>query len=295
MTSRQHEFKNTDTYKADPALASMVDLALKRGRPLLLTGEAGTGKTQLAYAIADSLDTCVHRAQMTSTMEGEEVCYKFDSVLRLTDSQIAGKGVSTNGRDVSDPMCYVRHGAFGKAFTADKPTVVLLDEIDKTDSDVQDDLLRVLESYEFDIREAGKTIKAKHDPVVIITSNGKRELSDPFLRRCYAHHIDFPDSDQMGEIAMMHYPELTQNLKDHAVGVVYELREAGLEKPPATSELLEWIGALTLAGAMPPSSIHSGESIPYMGVLLKRRSDLEKFTGQNTIARRSRRDRVGGY
>jgi MoxR-like ATPase len=288
----QQKFNGTDTYRVAPELGAMVNLAMARDRPILLTGEAGTGKTQLAYAIGKALGASVHRAQMTSTMEGEEVCYTFDSVLRLTDAQVAGNGGEIDGRNVSDPMCYVRFGALGRGYVADERCVVLLDEIDKTDSDVQDDLLRALESHEFEIREANEVVCANYNPVVVITSNAKRELSDAFLRRVYAHHIDFPDQEAIGEIVMMHYPDLSREMREHAANVVYELRESGFEKPPATSELLEWIGCLTLMREMPPRSIHTGEPIPFAGVLLKRRTDLERVSGGRSMGRRSREQRV---
>lgn len=290
--SNDESFRGTDNYRANENLAAIVNLAIDRQRPLLITGEAGTGKTQLAYAVAQYLNTDVHRAQMTSTMEGEEVCYTFDSVLRLTDSQIPESNGSRGGRDVADPMCYVRYGALGRAFIDNKRSVALLDEIDKTESDVQDNLLRVLESYEFEVREANHLVRANHRPVIVITSNGKRELSDAFLRRVYAHHVEFPTPEELGEIAMMHYPSLDKKTRDHAINILAELRSSGLEKPPATGELLEWLGALSLRGITPPNSIYDGSRIPFPGVLLKRGVDLEQFVKGTIGARRQRSERV---
>lgn len=287
------QFNGTKNYNPDAKLATMVNIAIARERPLLITGEAGTGKTQLAYAIAESLKTPLYRSQMTSSMQGEEVCYTFDAVLRLTDSQLVGRGGSIDDRVVANPMCYVQLGAMGKAFQCDKKAVVLLDEIDKTESTIQDDLLRVLESYEFEVREASTVISAKHKPIVIITSNGKRELSDAFLRRCYAHHIEFPTKDQLNQITQMHYPQANPKIKQHALNIVSELRLLGLEKSPATSELLEYVGALTEMNIVPPPSIYQKTEIPLVGILLKRGMDLARIKDGKIDQRRDRADRTG--
>ena len=286
-------FNGTKNYQPDARLTTMVNIAIARERPLLITGEAGTGKTQLAYAISEFLGLPLYRAQMTSTMEGEEICYTFDSVLRLTDSQLVSHGSSIDGRVISNPLCYVRYGAMGKAFCDEKRSVVLIDEIDKTESTVQDDLLRVLESYEFEVREANTVIKAHQKPIIVITSNGKRELSDAFLRRCYAHHIDFPAKEQLHKIVQIHYPQTNPLIQQHAINILYEFRSIGLEKSPATSEILDWIGALNDLNIIPPRTIHNKDEIPLIGLLLKRGMDLERVTEGNFQTRRNRDERVG--
>jgi MoxR-like ATPase len=167
---------------------------------------------------------------------------------------------------------YVVWGPIGRAFRADKRVVLLLDEIDKTESDVQDNLLDILEDTQFTIREINETIKADIRPVIILTSNAKRELSDPFLRRCYCHHIAFPDKDQMREIIKLHYPNTSPQLMEAAMHIFYDLRERGYEKPPATSELINWIGALERTGQVPDP-----KKPPMVGVLLKRASDIQAF------------------
>lgn len=264
-----YQFQGTDKYYLDPELHSIVNMALAMEKPLLLTGEAGTGKTQLAFEVARALSMPVEVLRAKSTIKGEEACYTQDTVLRLNDARF---GSGETGRHVENFFDYVIWGPIGRAFRADRKVVLLLDEIDKTESDVQDNLLDILEDCEFTIREVNEVIKAKIRPAIFITSNAKRELSDPFLRRCFCHHIAFPTPDQMREIVQLHYPRTSAALLEAAMSIFYELRARGFEKPPATSELLNWIGALERGDIVP-----TPEMPPLTGILLKRAGDIQRY------------------
>ena len=264
-------FEGTDQYYLDPELKAIVNIALTMEKPLLLTGEAGTGKTQLAMEVARSLGMDVEILRCKSTIKGEEACYTQDTVLRLNDARFGG---GNSGRNVESFYDYVIWGPIGRAFRTDKKVVLLLDEVDKTESDVQDNLLDILEDCQFTIREVNDTIKAKIRPAIFITSNAKRELSDPFLRRCYCHHIAFPSRDDMKQIVNLHDPQTSPKLLEAAINIFYELRERGFEKPPATSELLDWIGALEATGQVP-----TREMPPLTGALLKRAGDILRYRG----------------
>ena len=267
--SKSLEFTGTDRYYLDPELQAIVNIALAMEKPLLLTGEAGTGKTQLALEVARALNMETEILRAKSTIKGEEACYTQDTVLRLNDARF---GSGESGREVQNFFDYVIWGPIGRAFRADKKGVLLLDEIDKTESDVQDNLLDILEECQFTIREVNETIKAAIRPAIFITSNAKRELSDPFLRRCYCHHIAFPSPEQMHEIVKLHYPKTSPKLMEAAITIFYELRERGFEKPPATSELLNWIGALERTGTVP-----NPKGPPLTGILLKRAGDIQTY------------------
>ena len=266
----QH-FEGTDHYYLDPELKSIVNIALTMEKPLLLTGEAGTGKTQLAMEVAKAMGMEVELLRCKSTIKGEEACYTQDTVLRLNDARF---GPGESSRNVENFYDYVIWGPIGRAFRTDKKVVLLLDEVDKTESDVQDNLLDILEDCQFTIREVNDTIKADIRPAIFITSNAKRELSDPFLRRCYCHHIAFPSRDDMKEIVHLHYPDTSPKLLEAALNIFYELRERGFEKPPATSELLDWIGALEVTGQTPDPKMP-----PLTGALLKRAGDILRYRG----------------
>lgn len=267
------QFLGTDKYYLNPELQEIVNIAMAMEKPLLVTGEAGTGKTQLAFEIARALDLALEEARCKSTFKGEELCYVYDTVLRLNDSRF---GTGESGRDINNIWDYLGFGPIGRAFMADDRRVLLLDEIDKTDSDTQDNLLDVLEDGSFIIREINHKVKAKYMPVTIITSNAKRELSDPFLRRCYCHHIPFPTMEEMSRIVQLHYPEIPAPLMDSALAIFYHLRKQGFEKPPATAELLDWLGALQFDDVRPPIS---PDKIPFLGTLLKRTQDLLQHKG----------------
>jgi MoxR-like ATPase len=268
MSAPQH-FDSTERYYLDPGLKAIVNIALAMEKPLLLTGEAGTGKTQLAFEVAQALGMPAEVLRCKSTIKGEEACYTQDTVLRLNDARF---GPGSTGRSVDSFFDYVIWGPIGRAFRAERRVVLLLDEIDKTESDVQDNLLDILEDCQFTIREVNMTIQAAIRPAIFITSNAKRELSDPFLRRCYCHHIAFPSPADMHKIVALHYPQSNPKLVEAAIAVFYELRERGFEKPPATSELLNWIGALERTGQAPES-----QPAPLIGVLLKRSGDILRF------------------
>ena len=268
------QFEGSDKYYLDPELRSIVNIALQMEKPLLLTGEAGTGKTQLALEAARALGMETEILRCKSTIKGEEACYVQDTVLRLNDARF---GSGNTGRVVENFYDYIIWGPIGRAFRAGKKVVLLLDEIDKTESDVQDNLLDILEDCSFTIREINETIKAEIRPAIFITSNAKRELSDPFLRRCYCHHIAFPTPEDMRQIVDLHYPKTNPKLIEAAVAIFYELRERGFEKPPATSELLNWIGALERTGQVPDPQVP-----PLTGILLKRAGDIQRYRGGST-------------
>jgi MoxR-like ATPase len=267
------QFLGTDKYYLNPELKEIVNIATAMEKPLLVTGEAGTGKTQLGFEIARALEMTLEEARCKSTFKGEELCYVYDTVLRLNDSRF---GTGESGRDVNNIWDYLSFGPIGRAFLAEDRRVLLLDEIDKTDSDTQDNLLDVLEDGSFIIREINHKVKTKQMPITIITSNAKRELSDPFLRRCYCHHIPFPSMEEMSQIVRLHYPEVSAPLMDSALAIFYHLRQQGFEKPPATAELLDWLGALQIDGAKPPLV---PDKIPFLGTLLKRTQDLLQYKG----------------
>lgn len=268
--SKQSTFQGTDQYYLSPELGAIVNMAIAMEKPLLLTGEPGTGKTQLAFEISRSLGMDLEVLRAKSTIRGEEACYVQDTVLRLNDARF---GTEISGRDVNQFYDYVIWGPIGRAFRSEKRCVLLLDEIDKTESDVQDNLLDVLEDMEFTIREVNDTIKAVHKPVIIITSNAKRELSDPFLRRCFAHHIAFPEESEMREILDLHFDNLDEKLVEVTLKIFYDLRSRGLEKAPATSELIHWIEALQRSEKLPESLT----DLPFPGILMKRAADLQNY------------------
>lgn len=278
MASNDLRFTGTDEYYLDPELGGIVNIALQMEKPLLITGEAGTGKTQLAFQVARSLGMPIEILRCKSTIKGEEACYTQDTVLRLNDARF---GAGETGRVVDNFYDYVVWGPIGRAFRAEEKCVLLFDEIDKTESDVQDNLLDILEDYQFTIREVNETITAAQKPFIVITSNAKRELSDPFLRRCYCHHIAFPTPEQMIEIIKLHYPGTSPELMEAAVRIFFDLRERGFEKPPATSELLNWVGALEHLGVMPEP-----KNPPLVGVLLKRASDMQAYRGEDPTSKR---------
>ncbi len=264
-------FSGTDRYYLTRELEEIVNIAIQMEKPLLLTGEAGTGKTQLAFEISRSLGLKMEEARCKSTFRGEELCYVYDTVLRLNDSRF---GSGESGRDVNDIWDYLRFGPIGRAFLAEERRVLLLDEIDKTDSDTQDNLLDVLEDGSFIIREINHKVVAKRKPIIVITSNAKRELSDPFLRRCFCHHIPFPPPEEMVQIVLLHYPDIDKVLLDSSLNIFYQLREQGFEKPPATAELLDWLGAMQKSRGTGPVDY---DTIPFIGTLLKRTGDILKY------------------
>lgn len=266
-------FEGTDRYHLNAELREIVNIAITMEKPLLLTGEAGTGKTRLAFEIARSLGLRMEEARCKSTFKGEELCYVYDTVLRLNDSRF---GSGKTGRDVDNIWDYLHFGPVGRTFLAEDRRVLLLDEIDKTDSDTQDNLLDVLEDAAFTIREINHRVTARHKPIIVITSNAKRELSDPFLRRCFCHVIPFPPPEEMVSIVRLHFPNIPEPFLQACLTSFYRLREQGFEKPPATAELLDWIGSLNADGREAPGA---GKDICHIGTLLKRSRDLQKHKG----------------
>lgn len=259
------QFRGTDTYVADPDLMSVVDAAVALGRPLLVKGEPGTGKTQLAHAVAQALGRPLLSWHVKSTTKAADGLYQYDVVHRLNDSRFGDHDVSDVGR-------YIKLGVLGQAFTADEPTVVLIDEVDKADLEFPNDLLRELDEMAFHIPETDVTISAKHRPVTIITSNAEKELPDAFLRRCVFHYLAFPDAERMADIVAVHHPDLDDALLQAALGRFFALRKVrGLRKPPSTSELLDWLTVLVHAGVDPEAITNEH---PFLGVLLKQERDL---------------------
>jgi len=275
------EFTGTDKYYLNPELREIINIAIAMEKPILVTGEAGTGKTRLAYEAARGLGLKLEVAHCKSTMKGEELCYVYDTVLRLNDSRF---GSGNTGRNVDNIWDYIVWGPIGRAFAADQKVVLLLDEIDKTESDVQDNLLDVLDECQFTVREANHVVEAKHRPITVITSNAKRELSDPFLRRCYCHYIPFPDPEEMKEIVRLHYPDIDKTLLNLALNIFYELRKQKYEKPPSTGELIDWLGALQRSNRIPKDMT----KVPYVSVLLKRTGDILKYKEEFTNEKKFR-------
>jgi MoxR-like ATPase len=271
MNSSHQTFSGAKRYVLDDELAKIVNISMALEMPLLLKGEPGTGKTMLAHAIADSLGMPLVVLNVKSSMKLVDALYQYDTLTRLNDSRFGD-----SNRDVSDIESYIRMGKIGTAFTAEKRTVLLIDEIDKADTDFQDDMLDVLDQMQFDIIEIDKTIAAQHRPVIVITSNAKKDLSDPFLGRCNFHHIAFPDPKMMRNIIRVHFPDIDQDLLAQAVGTFYRLRDIGdIEKKPATRELLNWLRALRADPDFKPKDLKNGKA-PYLGVLFKKSGDYQR-------------------
>ncbi len=264
-------FKGSDDYVVTKELMNAVNVSIALQKPLLIKGEPGTGKTMLAESISKALDMDLIIWGIKSTTKAQEGLYVYDTVQRLYDSQF-GEG------NVSDIKQYIKLGKLGEAFTSDKQVVLLIDEIDKADLEFPNDLLWELDKMEFYINETKETIKTKHRPIVIITSNAEKELPDAFLRRCIFHYIEFPDQPLMEEIVRVHFPNVENSLLQQAMEAFYTIRNMyAIQKKPSTSELLDWIRALSLSG-IDADKICS--ELPFAGVLMKKNEDLDSLQNQ---------------
>ena len=259
-------FNSTGQYVASQQLMASVNVAIALQKPLLIKGEPGTGKTMLAQAVAQSLGKELIIWNIKSTTKAQDGLYLYDTIQRLYDGQFGEEGVNDIAR-------YIKLGKLGEAFEAEQQVVLLIDEIDKADLEFPNDLLWELDQMEFYIHETKRTVKAKHRPIVIITSNAEKELPDAFLRRCIFHYIDFPDEELMEQIVRVHYPDVEEKLLREAMDVFYEIRSfRDIRKKPSTSELIDWINALQLGG-IPTEQIK--KALPFIGVIVKRDEDLE--------------------
>jgi MoxR-like ATPase len=260
-------FKGTHKYILSDALRDIVNAAIVLQRPLLLKGEPGTGKTELAQVIAEDLGLRLIRWNIKSTSKASDGLYVYDTVQRLNDSRFHDK-------DVSDIRQYIKLGKLGEALCSPEQVVLLIDEIDKADLEFPNDLLYELDQMSFDIVETGEHFRARHRPIVVITSNSEKELPDAFLRRCLFHYIEFPDPPMMEKISRVHFPDLRQKLLSHIVAKFYMIRQKyDLKKRPSTCELLDWTQAILAAGI---TEEELDRKLPFLGILLKTEDDVAR-------------------
>ncbi len=275
-------FDGAPDYVATPDLQIAVNAAITLERPLLVKGEPGTGKTELARRIAGSLGLRLLEWSVKSTTKAQQGLYEYDAVSRLRDSQLGDARVG-------DVRNYLRRGPLWDAFTADEKVVLLIDEIDKADIEFPNDLLQELDRMEFFVYETGETIRARHRPIVIITSNNEKELPDAFLRRCFFHYIRFPDAETLARIVEVHYPGIRQTLVREALSQFFEIRDVpGLKKKPSTSEVLDWL-RLLLAEDLDAEDLRRDprQTLPRLhGALLKNEQDVHLFERLAFMARR---------
>ncbi len=278
------QFQGTKDYVATEDLKVAVNAAVTLERPLLVKGEPGTGKTELAKQVADALGLRMIEWNVKSTTRAQQGLYEYDAVSRLRDSQLGEERV----HDVKN---YIKKGKLWEAFEADEKVVLLIDEIDKADIEFPNDLLQELDKMEFHVYETGETIKARHRPVMIITSNNEKELPDAFLRRCFFHYIRFPDAETMKKIVEVHHPNIKPDLLTAALTQFYEIRDTqGLKKKPSTSEVIDWLKLLLAEDLTPEDLKRDGaNALPKLhGALLKNEQDVHLFERLAFMARRGR-------
>jgi MoxR-like ATPase len=268
MSMTGHGYRGSDDYIASKPLMEIVNVAVSLGKPLVIKGEPGTGKTLLAHSISRALNKKLIIWNIKSTTKARDGLYVYDTVQRLNDARFKDK-------DISDIRQYIKLGKLGQSFITDDQVVLLIDEVDKADVEFPNDLLNELDEMSFHIPELNEEVKAKQRPVVIITSNAEKELPDAFLRRCIFHYIEFPDEEMMERIVKVHYPDIEMKLVREAIKKFYWIREVdGLRKKPSTSELLDWIKALALGGI---NTDKISSEIPFLGTLLKNEQDTGRF------------------
>ncbi|HEY7609928.1 MAG TPA: MoxR family ATPase [Alphaproteobacteria bacterium] len=279
------KFTGTDSYVATDDLMVAVNASIALQRPLLVKGEPGTGKTILAHEVAKALKRPILEWHVKSTTKAQQGLYEYDAVARLRDSQLGDPRV----HDIKN---YIIRGKLWEAFAAEQAPVLLIDEIDKADIEFPNDLLLELDRMEFYVYETRETVKARHRPIVFITSNNEKELPDAFLRRCFFHYIRFPDAETMTRIVDVHFPGLKKDLLRQALSVFYEIREVpGLKKKPSTSELLDWLKLLVVED-IPPDALKSNDAKvilpPLYGALVKNEQDVHQFERLLFMAKRNK-------
>ena len=278
------KFTGTEDYVATQDLTVAVNAAITLERPLLVKGEPGTGKTELARQVAAALDLPMIEWHVKSTTKAQQGLYEYDAVSRLRDSQLGDERVHDVGN-------YIRRGKLWQAFDADGKVVLLIDEVDKADIEFPNDLLQELDRMEFHVYETGETVVAKHRPIVIITSNNEKELPDAFLRRCFFHYIRFPEVETLRRIVAVHHPNIKDALLTAALTQFYEIRDmAGLKKKPSTSEVLDWLKLLLAEDLTPEDLKRDGvNALPKLhGALLKNEQDVHMFERLAFMARGGR-------